>query len=206
MLVDRELLLDLGETGYLDYRPRHIFITHLHSDHAVFMKERAVPLMPGTNIYVPERTKKLPDARVISGPVRVDGYRVVPVPTVHSHRARSVGYIVEHQGRSLFYSSDMVAIAPQYHRRLRHLDMVITEGSYMRKGGLVRIDRTSGERYGHTGIPDLVQFFRPLTSQIVITHFGSWFYKDIAGSIRKIEALGNGVRVVAAYDGLTMEV
>ena len=67
-------------------------------------------------------------------------------------------------------------------------------------------DRTSGERYGHTGVPDLVQFFRPLTSQIVITHFGSWFYKDIAGSIRKIEALGNGVRVVAAYDGLTMEV
>jgi len=31
-------------------------------------------------------------------------------------------------------------------------------------------------------------------------------YKDIAGSIRKIEALGNGVRVVAAYDGLTMDV
>ena len=43
MLVDCELLLDLGEAGYLDYRPRHIFITHLHSDHAVFMKESAVP-------------------------------------------------------------------------------------------------------------------------------------------------------------------
>src|SRR5438067_13821560 len=81
MLVDHALLLDLGEAAYLDYRPRHIFITHLHSDHAVFMKESAVHLMPSsTNIYVPEPTKKLPDARVISGPVRVDGYRVVPVP------------------------------------------------------------------------------------------------------------------------------
>ena len=129
-------------------------------------------------------------------------------PTIVHYAAllRVLRYLRSTITRSLFYSSDMVAIAPQYRRRLRHLDMVITEGSYMRKGGLVRIDRASGERYGHTGIPDLVQFFRPLTSQIVITHFGSWFYKDIAGSIRKIEALGNGVRVVAAYDGLTMDV
>jgi len=37
ILVDGRLLLDLGEAAYLDYRPRYVFITHLHPDHAAFM-------------------------------------------------------------------------------------------------------------------------------------------------------------------------
>jgi ribonuclease BN (tRNA processing enzyme) len=203
IMVDGKLLLDLGETAYLDFEPRHIFITHLHADHAIFMKE-AVSL--SADVYLPERTKRLPGAHVISGPLRFHSYKVTPIPTVHSHRVRSVGYIVESKGKSFFYSSDMVSIEPQYHRRLRGLDVVITEGSYIRKGGLVRIDPDSGERYGHTGIPDLVDFFRPFAKCIVITHFGSWFYKNIDVSIRKVEALGEGARVVAAYDGLTMNI
>lgn len=204
ILVDSKLLLDLGEASYLDYQSRHIFITHLHPDHAVFTS--APDMRQGVKIYVPEPTKKAPNAHVIASTVRIDSYRVIPVPTIHSHRARSVGYVVENKGRSFFYSSDMVLIEPQYHKRLRGVEMVITEGSYIRRGGLVRIDRDTGEPYGHTGIPNLIEFFRPFARCIVITHFGSWFYKDIDASIRKVESLGDGVRVVAAYDGLTLEI
>lgn len=203
ILVDDELLLDLGETAYLRYKPRHIFITHLHSDHAVFM---SADVKPKATVYVPEPTRRLPGAQVISGPVRVRSYRVVPVPTIHSHRVRSLGYVVEQGDRSFFYSSDMVAIERRYHRRLRRLAVVITEGSYIRKGGLVRVDQASGQRFGHAGIPDLVEFFRPFTPYIVIAHFGSWFYRNIDQSIRKIESLGNGVRVAAAHDGLVIDI
>ncbi|HEX8011086.1 MAG TPA: MBL fold metallo-hydrolase [Casimicrobiaceae bacterium] len=203
ILIDRRLLLDLGEVAYLRYRPSHIFVTHLHPDHAVFMTTN---VRPSAKVYVPESTSRLPDARVLSRPIRIESYRLIPVPTVHSHRARSVGYVVENRGRSLFYSSDMVRIEPTYHKRLRGVDMVITDGSSIRRGGLVRIDRDSGEPYGHSGIPNLIEFFGAFARCIVVTHFGSWFYKDVEASIRKIESFENGVRVVAAYDGLTLEI
>lgn len=98
----------------------------------------------------------------------------------------------------------MVAVERTYQRRLARLDLVITEGSFMRKGGLVRTDPTTGRPFGHAGIPDLVEFFRERTPHIVITHFGSWFYKDIPDAVGRIEALGDGVRVSAAHDGLSL--
>ncbi len=203
VLVDGRILLDLGEAAYLRYRPQHIFITHLHPDHAAFMRTEMVT---GAEIYLPEPTRKLPAARVMSRPVRTGSYRIVPVPTIHSTKVRSLGYVVEKGGRRVFFSSDLVAIQRQYQRRLRRLDLVITEGSYMRRGGLVRIDPASGRPFGHTGIPNLIEFFRSFTSRIVITHFGSWFYKDIPASIQQIASLGNGVRASAARDGLVIHI
>jgi L-ascorbate metabolism protein UlaG (beta-lactamase superfamily) len=203
ILVDARILLDLGETAYLHYRPQHVFITHLHPDHAAFPRSGAVT---DAEIYVPEPTRKLPGARVMSRPVRSGSYRIVPVPTVHSPKVRSVGYIIEKGGRRFLFSSDLVAIERRYHRRLGRLDLVITEGSYMRRGGLVRTDPASGRPFGHAGIPNLIEFFRPFTARIVVTHFGSWFYKDIAASIRQIASLGDGVRTSAARDGLVIHI
>lgn len=201
VLIDGRLLLDVGEAEYLRHEPRHIFLTHLHPDHAAVVEEE---LPRDAEVYVPEPTPGLPGARVVSRTLRVDSYRITPVPTVHSAKVRSVGYVVRKAGRSLFYSSDLVSIPRRYHRRLRRLDLVITEGSFIRKGGLVRVDPATGQKFGHAGIPDLVDFFRRFTRRIVFTHFGSWFYKDIRGSIRKIESLGDGLRVTAAYDGLVI--
>lgn len=76
----------------------------------------------------------------------------------------------------------------------------------MRRGGLVRVDPTSGRPSGHTGIPNLIELFRRFTSRIVITHFGSWSYQDIPASIQQIASLGDGVRTSAARDGLVIEV
>ena len=101
----------------------------------------------------------------------------------------------------MFYSSDMIAIHRRYRARLGRLDLVITDGSFMRRGGMVRIDPRTGKRFGHAGIPDLVEFFARFTRRIVLTHFGSWFYADVARSVRRISALSDGVRVSAARDG-----
>jgi ribonuclease BN (tRNA processing enzyme) len=192
VLIDARILLDLGEAAYLRRRPTHIFITHLHPDHAIHLPNVAT----GARVYVPER---------ISRTVRIGSYRITPVPTVHSLKLRSVGYVVQKGKRRVFYSSDLVSIDRQYYRRLRRLDLVITDGSYIRRGGLVRINPATGRRFGHAGIPDLIAFFRAFTRRIVITHFGSWFYKDIAASIRRIADLGDGVEVSAARDGLVID-
>jgi ribonuclease BN (tRNA processing enzyme) len=203
VLVDGRILLDLGEAAYLRYRPQHIFITHLHPDHAAFLRTEVIT---DAEIYLPEPTCKLPTARVMSRPVQSGSYRIVPVPTIHSTKVSSLGYVVESGGRRVFFSSDLVTIQRRYHRRLRQLDLVITEGSFIRLGGLVRTDPASGRPFGHTGIPNLIEFFRPFTSRIVITHFGSWFYKDIPASIQQIASLGDGVRTSAARDGLVINV
>lgn len=203
VLVDGSILLDFGETAYLRRRPRQIFITHLHPDHAAFIETRVAPR---GDVYLPERSPLAPDARVIRRPVRSGAHRVIPVPTVHSLKVRSTGFIVERGRRRLFYSSDIIAIHPRYHARLGRLDLVITDGSYMRRGGMVRVDPASGRRFGHAGIPDLIEFFSRFSRRIVVTHFGSWFYEDIARSRRRIAALGNGVHVSAARDGQVIEI
>ncbi|HEU5185226.1 MAG TPA: MBL fold metallo-hydrolase [Gemmatimonadaceae bacterium] len=203
ILIDDRLLLDLGESSYLRRRPTHIFITHLHPDHAA-LSRRDVALAAET--YVPELCRAIPEAKVISGPVRAGAHRVVPVPTRHSVHVRSVGYVVEKGRRRIFYSSDLFSIHPRYRSRLGRLDLVITDGSFIRRGGLVRVDAATGRRFGHAGIPDLVAFFSPFTRRIVITHFGGWFYSDIAASRRRIAALSDGARVTAARDGMVVVV
>ena len=76
----------------------------------------------------------------------------------------------------------------------------------MRSGGLVRRDPASGRPFGHTGIPNLIEFFRRFTRRIVITHFGSWFYRDVAAAVLQIASLGDGVRTSAARDGLVLDI
>jgi hypothetical protein len=203
ILIDGRILLDLGEASYLGAHPSHILITHLHPDHAVFLEH---PIAIRAPVYVPERTRAWPDARVLRGPLTLGPYRIVPVPTVHSARVRSVGYVVEKGGRRFFFSSDLAAIAPRYRGRLRDLDLVVTDGSFARRGGLVRIDPATGRRFGHAGIPDLVGYFSSFTRRILITHFGGWFYRDVSASRRWISSLSDGAQVRAAHDGMVVVV
>ena len=202
VLIDRRILLDLGERSYLRHRPEAIFISHLHPDHAAFL---ARPLAIDADVYLPEHARKLPAGKLITSPVAIGAYRVVPVPTEHSHRVRSMGFIVEKGRRRLFYSSDLVSIRPAYRSRLGRLDLVITDGSFMRRGGLVRTDPASGRRFGHAGLPELVDFFAAFTRRFVVTHFGSWFYADVPSARRRVAALGDGIRVSAAYDGMVID-
>jgi ribonuclease BN (tRNA processing enzyme) len=174
ILVDGLILLDIGEKDYLRLHPKYVFITHLHSDHVAI---GADDVPNGTVIYAPESSARLPMIRVISEPVHVGGYTLTPIPTVHSQRVKSVGYLVERSGERFLYSSDLVKIKPRFHHLLKGLDLVITEGSFIRSKGLIRKDAKTGLPIGHNGIPNLVGFFSRLTQSVVITHFGTWFFK-----------------------------
>lgn len=185
----------------MDYGPEYIFITHLHPDHAFFVEQEAPAI--DVPIYAPEDNEKV-DIKIISDKVTVDSYEITPFPTVHSKLVKSVAYLIEKEKRIL-YSGDLIWINKEYHDQLRNLDLVITDGSFIRKGGMIRRD-DEGNIYGHKGIPGLVRFFSRFTDHIVFTHFGSWFYKDMEEGRKKMKKLSEKVKIEAAYDGMELEV
>ncbi len=203
VLVDGKILFDVGEKEFLDRKPRRIFITHLHPDHAFFVTKEIGEL--GIPIFAPEKSYILPELKMISGTVTADSYRVSPIPTLHSQKVKSTAYLVEHGSQRLLYTGDVISVNEQYRGLIGDLDLVITDGSFMRRSGLIRREKVTGKPYGHSGIPDLVDLFRDFTSRIVFTHFGSWFFKDIENSKRMIAALGDGVKVESAYEGLVID-
>ncbi len=201
VLIDG-VLFDVGEREYLERRPEAIFITHFHEDHAFFVKEYAEVAVP---LYGPQAWPGLP-VRVMRGPVEVAGMTVTPVPTNHSVALRSCAYLVEKDLARVLYAGDLFSVQERYRDRIPELDLAIIDGSFIRRGGLVRRDPATGRDHGHTGIPDQVEFFSQLARRIVVTHLGSWFYHDIPGSVRKVEELGGEVKVTVAEDGMILDV
>jgi glyoxylase-like metal-dependent hydrolase (beta-lactamase superfamily II) len=204
ILIDETLLFDLGEREFLDERPDHIFITHLHPDHAFFVTGPASFDIP---VSGPEAYDDAVTVTVIDGPAYLGPYTITPVPTHHSKLVKSAAYLVRKGGESLLYTGDLIWINREYHTLFDPVDLVITDGSLIRKGGRIRRDPETGVLYGHNGIPDLVRLFAPYTTRILFVHFGSWFYEDIEAAREKIAALGEeyGVSVSAAHDGMELE-
>lgn len=203
VLVGGKLLFDCGEEKYLTQKLKAIFITHLHPDHATFVRKSS--LIPKVPTYAPEKGG-FPFITV-SKSVEIDHYLVRPIPTRHSSKVKSCAYLIEHGSKRILYTGDLVWIDKKYRSKLGKLDCVITEASYLREGGLVRKD-THGRLYGHQGVPNIVRMFKPHTNKIVLTHFGSWFFKDIAKSRAAIAALGAkyDVDLIAAHDGMFLEI
>lgn len=197
-----DVLFDLGERSYLEHGPKAVFLTHLHADHAFFTEEESGPLPAPT--YAPQRWDEHPEVQMIRSSREVSGLTVTAVPTVHSVSYRSNAYLIDDGCSRIMYTGDLVSIQRRYRDRLPEMDLVITDGSFIREGGLVRRDER-GRPHGHTGIPDLVRFFSPFTPRIVFTHFGSWFFRDVDDSVRTIEALSGASSVEAAHDGMVIE-
>ncbi len=204
LLVDGRLLFDLGEPEFLEKKPQRVFLTHLHPDHAFFVRAPA-PL--GRAVYAPERRAGVPELRVFPGRIRWRGYAIRAVPTHHSLKVKSTAYIVEKSGQRLLYTGDMFWINKEYQPLLGRLDLVVTEASFLRRGGMIRRDRATGVAYGHAGVPNLIELFARFTRHILLVHFGSWFYADMREARRTLRALGreNGVEVRAGYDGLRLD-
>lgn len=201
VLIDNKFLLDLGEEEYLQYHPSFVVFTHFHPDHAFFVR-RKNELGQQIKAFGPEKPAELGSVNVKNDPFDQDSYKFIPIPTIHSLKVRSQAYIIESEGKRLLYTGDLAWMEKKYQEDLGDLDMVITEGSFLRKGGMIRRDKMSGKIFGHTGIPDLIRIFSDHTSHIVLMHFGTWFMKDVKAARRKIRDLAPvGVRVDAARDG-----
>jgi glyoxylase-like metal-dependent hydrolase (beta-lactamase superfamily II) len=203
VLVDRALLLDLGERTFLDLSPSAVLITHLHPDHAFFVREKSPVKMP---LYAPEPYKAM-NILVPEEEFRIGEYRIRAIPTHHSKLVRSLAYRVEKDGQKFLYTGDLIWIDTMYHHLLGDLDLVITDGSYLRKGGMVRRDEKTGQIFGHNGIPELIHLFSEFTRHILLVHFGSWFFEDISASEEKLHRLGKslGMEVLVGYDGMEID-
>ena len=206
VLIDNKFLFDLGEEEYLEYNPEFVVFTHLHPDHAFFVR-RKNELNQKIEAYAPEKSDEADFVKVKNKPFSKKGYHFTPIPTIHSLKVKSQAYIVEKDGTRLLYTGDLAWMKKEYQKELGKLDMVITEGSFVQKGGMIRRDKESGKIFGHTGIPDLIRIFSEHTSHIVLTHFGSWFMEDVEAARKKInELVPQNITVTAARDGQEFEV
>lgn len=204
VLINDELLLDFGEEEFLKYHPKYILITHLHPDHAYFVRHNEKPNI-NIPIYAPEKYDNL-EIHITDRPFKIDDYDVTPIPTIHSLKVKSNAYLITYKKKRFLYTGDMIWIEKQYHSLFGNLDLVITEASYMRKGGLVR--RKDEKLYGHTGVPNLIHLFKNYTNKMLFIHFGSWFFEDIEKSKMDFEELAkeNGIEIIVGYDGLEIEI
>ena len=212
VLINDELLLDVGEKEFLKYSPKWILITHFHPDHAYFFR-RGQEENPSTKaeIYAPEK----PSSKLITFPIKILDKEIqlgpnliTPIPTHHSKNVKSQAYVIKSENKSILYTGDLVWIDKKYHELFASVDLIITDGSYIRKGGLIRKDPTTQTLYGHNGIPNLIDLFKSHTQNIIFIHFGAWFYKDTKNSQQKIKSLGKerNVKAKAAHDGLEVEI
>lgn len=201
ILIDDTVLIDLGEEEFLNYDPSFVVFTHLHPDHAFFVRENN-KLNTGIVAYAPERSEKIETLQVVTDPFEKNGYKFTPIPVIHSLKVKSLAYIIEKDDKRLLYTGDVAWIEKKYREKLGKLDMVITEGSFIKKGGVIRKDKNTGKIFGHTGIPDLIKMFSVHTQHIVLTHFGAWFMKNVVEGRKKIQELApSDMQVEAARDG-----
>jgi ribonuclease BN (tRNA processing enzyme) len=205
VLIDAQLLLDLGEKSYLDYNPKWIVLTHLHPDHAYFMrKNHKEELKTNASLYAPESPRL--GIQILKRKRKIGPYCITPIPTHHSKYVISQAYLIEKDGISILYTGDMVWIDKKYHRLFKNINLVITEGSFIREGGMVKKDLETHKLYGHNGIPNLIRFFQPYTKLVLLTHFGSWFYQNVKESRKKLKDLGKKYQttILVGYDGMSL--
>jgi ribonuclease BN (tRNA processing enzyme) len=208
VLLDNKILFDLGEPEFLQHKPQIIFFTHLHPDHAYFIRSKHEEPQTKAELYAPEKYKNNLDIKIIKKTKKINSYKITAIPTHHSKKVKSQAYLIEKNKQKILYTGDLIWINKKYHSQLQNLKLVITEASFFKKGGMIRRDKETKEIYGHNGVPDLINLFKRFTNNIILMHYGSWFYKDIKKSRKKIKKLArdNDINIIVGYDGLKIDV
>ncbi|MGZ3788093.1 MAG: MBL fold metallo-hydrolase [Bacteriovorax sp.] len=197
VLIGSSILLDLGEKKFLKQSPKAIFITHFHPDHACFMLQETGPIE--CPIFGPSSFLS-PHVRALHRPIKIDAFKITPIPTVHSFKIPSQGYLVEGKGKRLFYTGDIISIEKKHLAKLKRVDVVITEASSFRRGGTIW--KFGPNISGHNGVRELLELFRPFTNRIIFMHFGPWFVEDVREGKKKIIDLSDEtLSVEVAHDG-----
>ncbi len=207
LFIDDTLLLDLGEKSYLKYNPKWVLITHLHPDHAYFVRKgHEEDPVSESIIYAPEKSRK--GVRIFNKKKKLGPYTITPIPTHHSKHVKSQAYLIEKGGKSILYTGDLVWIDQKYHALFEHVDLVVTDGSFLREKGMIRKDKETGKLYGHNGIPNLIRLFRNHASKILFIHFGSWLLNRPKTGEQKFLALAKKYKVhlLVGKDGLSFEI
>lgn len=203
-LLDEKILIDLGEEAYLEHHPEAIIFTHFHPDHAFFVPEKE-KFTPKIALFGPEAHELIPNLNVISGKFEVEGYSFTPIPVIHALKLKSLGYLIEKDGKRIFITGDVAWIEKANLAGLPPIDLVITEATFMKKGG--RINSKKDKIFGHTGVPDLIRLLSPHAKKIAFCHYGEWFFENPSEESRKkIKALEEEVELIPAHDGMEMEV
>lgn len=203
-LLDELILIDVGEPEYMDHRPAAVVFTHFHPDHAFFVPEKE-KFTPKIRLFGPEAHELIPKLQVISGKFEVEGYTFTPVPVIHALKLKSLGYVIEKEGKKIFITGDVAWIEKANLAELPPLDLIITEATFINKGG--RINRKKDRIFGHTGVPNLIRLLSPHTKKIAFCHYGEWFFENIPEESKlRIKQLEEDVELIPAHDGMELEV
>lgn len=199
ILIDDQLLFDVGEPEFLELPHQLIFFTHYHPDHAFFISAE-VPFEVSTPHYGPEVHPMLPDVIIFDSELKWGEYRITSFPVIHARNLRSLGYVVESNGKRVMLTGDVAWIEKGVIDKLPLMDLVCTEATFINKGG--RINRKDGKIYGHTGVPDLIRILSRVTNRIAFAHYGEWFFSSYPKGPQMIKELAPpGIDLIPANDG-----
>ncbi len=204
ILLDDKILIDVGEAEYLKHKPEAIVFTHFHPDHAFFISG-AETFDPEIPLFGPEKQELIPHLKIVTEKFRAGAYSFTPIPVIHALRLKSFGYLIQKEEKKILITGDVAWIEKANVESLPRVDLVVTEASFIRKGGMIR--RKNDKIFGHTGIPDLIRLLGPHTSRIAFVHYGSWFFKDLHESTEKLKSFETDeLEVIPAYDGMEIEI
>ena len=203
ILIDERLLIDVGERKYMEHNPEAVVFTHFHPDHAYFVPEQEL-FQPKIPLFGPEEHELIPKLNVINGKFGWEEYSITPFPVIHALRLKSLGYVIQKGQKKLLITGDVAWIEKKNIEELPKVDFIITEASYINKGG--RINRKGDAIFGHTGIPDLLRLLRPLSERFAFLHYGSWFFNGIEKNKQKIKDLDSSIEIIPTHDGMELEI
>lgn len=209
LLIDDQLLIDMGEKSFLKRNPKWILLTHLHPDHAYFVRRKNEEIPPTkAPIYAPETLPFLQKKiKILNKKKKIGPYTIIPIPTRHSLIVKSQGYIIKKGKESFFYTGDLVWIDKKYHPIIGNQNLIITEASFVKKGGMIRRNKETGQIFGHQGVPNILSLLSPFSKNFLFMHFGSWFLENVKKGKNQLIALGKekNKHVIVGYDGLVLE-
>ena len=203
ILIDDQILIDVGEPAFLQAPHKIILFTHYHPDHAYFISEDQA-FMVDTLHFGPESHPLLPHVKLFDSELVWEGYHIRSFPVMHALNLQSIGYIVEKNGLRVMITGDVAWIEKRVLDRMPSVDLICTEATFIKKGG--RINQRGEKIFGHTGIPDLIRILSPLTKRIAFAHYGEWFFSCFPRGPQMISRLAPpGMELITAKDGAVVK-